>query len=87
MATPIPPIKISAELTDPGKGQHLWTMITMFKVSDHAIQQMNKGEDPGPALMDHENLLTVEGPGCYKCEEPYSKYLAHRKCTGSLGAQ
>ncbi|MGW5291528.1 hypothetical protein [Streptomyces bacillaris] len=46
---------------------------------------MNKGEDPGVGILDHENLLTIEGTGCFKCEQPYSKYIAHRKCTGTMG--
>ncbi|MGW9437965.1 hypothetical protein [Streptomyces sp. NPDC055607] len=81
---PVPASKVNAQLTDPGKGEHLWTLITMYRVSDNAIRRLNRGEDPGPALLDHENLLTLEGPGCFKCGEPYSRYLAHRKCTGSM---
>ena len=33
-------------------------------------------------MLDVENLLTVEGPGCYVCEEQYSPELAVRPCTG-----
>jgi len=82
---PVPASKIGAQLTDPGRGEHLWTILTMFRVSDDAIRRLNRGEDPGTGLLDHENLLTLEGPGCFKCEQPYSRYLAHRKCTGTMG--
>lgn len=81
---PVPAPKIGAQLTDPGPGEHLWTILTMHRVSDDMIRRLNRGEDPGIGLLDHENLLTLEGPGCFKCEQPYSRYLAHRKCTGTM---
>lgn len=81
---PVPASKISAQLTDPGPGEHLWIIATMYRVGDQAIQRLNKGEDPGISLLDHENLLSLEGPGCFKCEQPHSRYIAHRKCTGSM---
>ncbi|MCM8548935.1 hypothetical protein [Streptomyces sp. STCH 565 A] len=84
---PVPPAKISAELTDPGPGEHLWAILTMHRVSDDTIRRLNRGEDPGPGILDHEGLLTLEGPGCFKCEQPYSRYVAHRKCTGTLDLQ
>ncbi|MEU5772657.1 hypothetical protein ABZ819_05045 [Streptomyces venezuelae] len=82
---PVPASKISAQLTDPGRGEHLWIIATMYRVSDDMIRGLNNGEESGPSLLDHENLLTLEGPGCFKCEQPYSRYLAHRKCTGTMG--
>jgi hypothetical protein len=82
---PVPATKVHAELVDPGPGEHLWTILTMHRVGDDMIRRLNAGEHPGPALLDHENLLTLEGPGCFKCEQPYSRYIAHRKCTGSMG--
>lgn len=84
---PVPASKIGAELTDPGKGEHLWTILTMHRVSSDMIRRLNRGEEPGAELLDHESLLTLEGPGCFKCEQPYSRYLAHRKCTGTFDLQ
>ncbi|WP_143661810.1 hypothetical protein [Streptomyces glaucescens] len=81
---PVPESKIGAQFADPGPGEHLWTILTMHRVSDDMIRRLNRGEEPGPELLDHENLLTLEGPGCFKCEQPYSRRLAHRKCTGTL---
>lgn len=81
---PVPATKIGAELTDPGPGKHLWTLLTMHRVSDDMIQRLNRGATPGPELLDHESLLTIEGPGCFKCEQTYSPMLARRKCTGSM---
>lgn len=84
---PVPGSKVSAAIIDPGRGEHLWTLLTMHRVSDDMIRRLNNGETPGPELLDHENLLTLEGPGCFKCEQPYTPYLAHRKCTGSMDLQ
>lgn len=56
----------------------------MFRVPDDAIRKLQRGQDPGPQLLDHENVLTLEGPGCYKCEEPFSVRLSHRRCTGRM---
>lgn len=81
---PVPASKIGAQLVDPGPGEHFWTILTMHRVGDEAIRRLNRGEDPGTGLLDHENLLTVEGPGCFKCEQQYSRYIAHRKCTGVM---
>jgi hypothetical protein len=33
-------------------------------------------------LMDAENLIMMAGPGCFKCEQPYSRRLARRPCRG-----
>ena len=41
-------------------------------------------EDGGHYDLDHENLLSVNGPGCYKCEKTYSAKVDAAPCTGSL---
>lgn len=66
-------------IKDPGKGVHYWVMTNAFSVADPEAAM--SGET---LYMDAENLLMVAGPICFKCEEPYSKRLAHRKCTGSM---
>jgi hypothetical protein len=58
---------------DPRTGEHLWTMITMYRWGGPGVER--------PTL-DMENLLSVVGPGCYYCEQPYSEYLAKRRCKG-----
>lgn len=74
------------DLPDPGPGKHLWNTLVAFHVSDDMMRQLAAGDVPA-LLLDHENILTVEGPGCYKCEEPFSKRLYYRKCTGSMELQ
>lgn len=56
-----------------------------FRMSDETARKLAEGQDPGDVLMDHESVLTAPAPGCYKCEQPFSKRLFYRKCTGSMG--
>lgn len=57
---------------DKHSGAHLWTVISMYRWAPGT-------ETP---MLDMENLLSVQGPGCYYCEKPYTKLLATRRCTG-----
>lgn len=61
---------------DPRSGNHLWISILMYKVDP---ANLLKGE---LALFDHESLLSVNGPGCFFCEEVFSPYIATRRCKG-----
>jgi hypothetical protein len=68
--------KYHADLKDPGRGKHMWTMLAMFIIGDPGKKDV--------VHMDMENLLTIEGPGCFKCEQIYSPDLARRFCQGIL---
>lgn len=68
-------------LTDPGKGEHYWTMTAVWWVKDPEAATDKSGP---PQHMDMENLLDVAGPGCFKCGELYSKELASKPCKGSV---
>lgn len=57
-------------------GEHLWIMAATWRVDPAKVQAGTQ------ALMDHESLLSLGGPGCFVCEEPYSEHLAHRRCKG-----
>jgi hypothetical protein len=72
------------ELVDPGKGEHLWMLMVGFKMPDDAARKIAEGKDPGPVLMDTENMIIAPEAGCYKCEEGFSPRLYHRKCTGRM---
>jgi hypothetical protein len=62
-------------------GQHLWIMTAAWLIADPA-----SAYDPSKIkLMDRENLVTLAGPGCWKCEKEYSAAMAKRKCLGTLG--
>lgn len=76
---PSPETQSGARLTDLVQSavrlrEHLWVATAAWAVSDPA--------DPGPLLLDRNNLLTVPGVGCYVCEQVYSPQLARRRCPG-----
>lgn len=83
----LPSAVFDREPTDPGKGEHLWTATVAYRMSDQVMRAMANGQDPGDVHMDQENMLCAPGLGCYKCEEPFSRRLYFRKCTGSLELQ
>ena len=71
-------------MKDPGPGQHLWICTMAYRMSDQMARALAEGRDPGEMIFDHESILTPPAAGCYKCEEPFSKRLYHRKCTGTM---
>jgi FPC/CPF motif-containing protein YcgG len=60
-------------------GEHLWIMLSAWHLADPA-----SARDDDPKLLDAENLLTFQGPACFKCEKPYSAKMAKRRCLGSV---
>lgn len=60
-------------------GQHLWVMTGAWHIADPA-----SAFDGTEKILDLENLVAFTGPGCYKCEKPYSAQMAKRPCLGSL---
>lgn len=72
--------KHHADITDPGRGKHLWTVMVLYRLMDPSVSM-----DPeGQINLDLENLLTIEGPGCFKCEKVWSPDAARRFCQGSM---
>ena len=63
--------KLSAALP-PFTGRHLCVFTAMWRVQNPARAQHN---------FDMENLITVEGPGCFWCEQMWTPTLG-AKCTG-----
>lgn len=62
-------------LPKPPAGEHQWTVVAMYRVADPAADNQN---------LDLENLLTIEGPGCYLCEVTWSPAAAARPCPGEV---
>lgn len=58
-------------------GDHLWIVATMYRVTPE-----NWGDKTHTPMLDSENLLTIQGPGCFYCEQPWSPLLASRRCKG-----
>ena len=69
--------KFNAEIPVPPVGKHQWIHMALYRTSDPTAEHFN---------LDLENLLTIEGPGCFLCEEPYTPELAARPCPGDVSA-
>lgn len=63
--------KHSAQLPE-FNGRHLWIFTGMWRVENPARSQQN---------FDMENLITVEGPGCFWCEQMWNPTMG-AKCPG-----
>jgi hypothetical protein len=61
-------------------GEHLWIMTAGWLLGDPASAH----RDDVIKYLDRENLVVLVGPGCFKCERPYSAQLAKRRCLGRL---
>jgi len=58
-------------------GRHLWTVMGVWQVADPARVRHE---------LDLENLLTLEGPRCLHCEQPWRATIgAH--CPGPLSTE
>lgn len=63
-------------------GEHLWIMLNTYRCYDPASTF-----DPGVSkYLDMENLLSINGPGCYMCETPWSAELEAQPCPGDPDA-
>ena len=54
------------------RGEHLWIMTGLWKVVPNRDQ----------VFLDMENLISIDGPGCFWCEEIYSPAVAAKQCRG-----
>lgn len=63
---------------DPRTGDHCWVMMAAWKVDPVKLI----AQPDGPGLLDTENLLALNGPGCFFCERVYTPRLAERRCKG-----
>lgn len=64
---------------DPRTGNHLWIVTSVYQVDP---QQWRSDDPTVTPMLDHENLLSVAGPGCFYCEQVYTPLLATRRCKG-----
>ncbi len=58
---------------DPRSGDHLWIIMSTYRWG---------GPDVERSTLDTENLLSIMGPVCYYCEQPWTARLATRRCPG-----
>ena len=68
-------VKHGSDVPPPPPGQHLWSVLGVWRVIDPEAEAIN---------LDTGNLLTVEGPGCWACGEPYTPQTAAQPCKGPL---
>lgn len=59
--------KYNATLPTPPPGEHLWTLLGVWRITDPTADHVD---------LDIENLLSIEGPGCFVCERPYAVAVA-----------
>lgn len=75
---------IPDRFVDPGKGEHLFIITVAYRLGDAAIKEIGEGRKPEPGYLDRENIMGPPQAGCYKCEQPLTRRLIHRKCTGEM---
>jgi hypothetical protein len=78
---PIDPRTMAARMARADRPrEHIWVMVAAW-----IIAQPGSARDPDVIkLLDRENLVQFQGPGCFKCEQPYSAALAAKPCKGRL---
>jgi len=46
--------------------EHQWTIISLYEVTQAEVEHYTTTHDRMP--LDASHLMTVEGPGCFRCE-------------------
>lgn len=62
------------KIPDQVPGKHLWMMAAVYRVTPQIR---------GQYALDTENLLSIDGPGCYWCEEPWTPTIGNQPCKGT----
>lgn len=63
--------RLHSDLPPQIAGRHLWIYLSMFRCARPGASRVD---------LDMENLLSIEGPCCYWCEEAYSDELVLMRC-------
>lgn len=63
-------------------GKHLWVMVSAWSIADPQLAAT--GGSDHEVFMDRENLIQLQGPGCFKCELSWTRKIAGRPCRGSV---
>lgn len=58
---------------DQATRNHYWIVMNTFKWDP---------ENTDGVILDHNNLVSVSGPGCYYCMQQYTPFLAMYRCKG-----
>jgi hypothetical protein len=65
--------KFGRGIPQPRPGEHLWIVLGMWLVNDPTTDDR---------VLEVGDLLTVEGPGCWVCEQPWNPSLTGSVCPG-----
>jgi DNA modification methylase len=65
----------------PPGGPHQWIVAAMWKLSDEEARHQATGSG-GEVHLSADNLLSIEGPGCWVCERVWTPAIADQPCTG-----
>jgi hypothetical protein len=72
---------LQLDTTDP---RHMWVSTVVFGVSQAGAERVADaaaaGRPPEELSLDHENLLTVQGPTCLKCGTDLTPDNARETC-------
>jgi hypothetical protein len=75
---PLPDSRNRGTIPEVGPGQHLWVMTGLWSIADPA-----SAYDPTvQKYLDLENLISIDGPGCFVCEQMWTAEVAARPCPG-----
>jgi hypothetical protein len=62
---------------DPRSGEHLWIWSVVFRADPVKL-----ADPTSTPMLDHENLLSIAGPGCFYCQRSWGGALAGERCPG-----
>jgi hypothetical protein len=65
---------------EPG-GSHQWVITGAWRLSEAEAERQATGKG-GEVHLDVENLLAVDGPGCWVCEQVWTPAIARSACPG-----
>lgn len=81
---PVPPNRSNAPVAPALGNVHQWVCTAIFSVSQSAVGQAAaawmSGHPPVGIELDHENLTSVQGPSCLKCQQPLTPATHARPC-------
>jgi hypothetical protein len=66
----------------PAGGAHQWVVTAAWQLSADAARRQATGGAHEEVFLDLENLLTVDGPGCWVCEQIWTEAIADQPCPG-----
>ena len=64
------------EIEYPPAEEHLWALFGVFRIQPSDIDRMGK------VNLGSSNLLSIEGPSCFVCGQPWSEGAAAAACPG-----